>query len=86
MTSIKQAEKLKSCEMKEGWMKNDVEWMKNDEGWRLNYEGWWFLAVEGFWFMTDERTDERTDICECRVAFATEKYTIDLIKSLVVNL
>ena len=22
---------------------------------------------------TNERTDERTDICECRVAFATEK-------------
>ena len=22
--------------------------------------------------MTDERTDGRTDICECRVAFATE--------------
>ena len=55
----KQAEKLKSCEMKEGWMKND--------------EGWWFQAVEGFWFMTDRRTDERTDICDCRVAFATEK-------------
>ena len=27
----KQAEKLKSCKMKEGWMKND--------------EGWWFQAV-----------------------------------------
>ena len=57
----KQAEKLKSREMKEGWMKNDVEWMKNDEGWRLNDEGWWFLAVEGFWFMTDERTYEWTN-------------------------
>ena len=32
----KQAEKLKSREMKEGWMKNDEGWMKNDEGWRLN--------------------------------------------------
>ena len=48
--------------MKEGWM-------KNDEGWRWNDEGLRFLAVEGFWFMTDKRTD----ICECRVAFATEK-------------
>ena len=54
--------------MKQGWMKNDAGWMKNDEGWRLNDEGWGFLAVEGFWFMTDERTE----ICECRVAFATE--------------
>ena len=35
----KQAEKLKSREMKEGWMKNDEGWMKNDEGWRLNDEG-----------------------------------------------
>ena len=62
--------------MKEGWMKNDAGWMKNDEGWRLNDEGWGFLAVEGFWFMTDERTNKRTngrtDICDCRVAFATE--------------
>ena len=43
--------------------------MKNDEGWRMNDEGWWFQAVEGFLWLTDERTD----ICECRVAFATEK-------------
>ena len=48
--------------MKEGWMKNDEEWKMNDEG-------WWFQAVEGFCF----KTDERTDICDCRVAFATEK-------------
>ena len=26
---FKQAEKLKSWEMKEGWMKNDEGWMKN---------------------------------------------------------
>ena len=38
----KEAGKLKSCKMKEGWMKNDEGWMKNDEG-------WWFQAVEGFW-------------------------------------
>ena len=49
-------------------MKNDEGWMKNDEGWRMNDEGWWFQAVEGFW----GQTDERTDICECRVAFASE--------------
>ena len=50
----KQAEKLKSHKMKEGWMKNDI--------------GWWFQAIEGFCRLTDERTD----ICECRVAFETE--------------
>ena len=40
-----------------------------------------FKLFEGFWFMTDEQTNElmnertnkRTDICECRVAFAIEK-------------
>ena len=30
---LKQAEKLKSCEMKEGWMKNDEGWMKDE--WRM---------------------------------------------------
>ena len=60
--------------MKEGWMKNDKAWMKNDEGWKMNDEGWWFQAVEGFCF----RTHERTDICDCRVAFATEKRIIFL--------
>ena len=56
--------------MKEGWMKNDEGWLKNDKGWKMNDEGWWFQAVEGFCFMT---TNERTDICNCRVAFVTEK-------------
>ena len=42
--------------------------MKNDEGWMKNDKGWWFQAVEGFWLQT-----VITDICECRVAFATEK-------------
>ena len=46
LIKYQQAEKLKSCEMKEGWMKNDTGWMKNDEG-------WWFQAVEGFWLQTD---------------------------------
>ena len=39
--------------------------MKNDKG-------WWFQAVEGFCWWTDGQTDEQTDICDCRVAFATE--------------
>ena len=43
--------------------------MKNDECWRMNDEGYCFQDVEGFLWLTDERTG----ICECRVAFATEK-------------
>ena len=43
--------------------------MMKDEWWRMNDEGWWFQAVEGFC----RQTDGRTDICDCRVAFATEK-------------
>ena len=46
-----------------------------------NFQGWWrmkdddFKLLRGFadW-RTDRRTkDNRTDICDCRVAFATEK-------------
>ena len=40
MLTKKQAEKLKSREMKEGWMKNDEGWMKNDEWWMMNEEKW----------------------------------------------
>ena len=40
--TFKQAEKLKSRESKEGWMKNDKRWMKNDEWWKMNDEEWWF--------------------------------------------
>ena len=58
IADMKQAEKLKSCKMKGEWLKND-DWKKNDEG-------WWFQAVEVFSWQTD-------NICECRVAFATEK-------------
>ena len=31
-----QAEKLKSCKLKEGWTKSDEGWLKNDEGWKMN--------------------------------------------------
>ena len=65
---LRQAEKLKSRKMKEGWMKSDEGWMKNDEGWMkkdegwiMNDEGWWFQAVEGFRWRTNEQTNERTD-------------------------
>ena len=57
--------------MKEGWRKD--EWRMNEE-WMKNDEGWWFQAVEGFCFLTDRLTNKQTDIGECRVAFATEKF------------
>ena len=53
----------------EGWMNYDEGWMNYDEEWMKNDEGWWFQAVEGFCRLTDRRTD----IFDCRVAFATEK-------------
>ena len=54
----------------EEWMMNGKVWMKNDEGWKMNDEGWWFHAVEGF---ASKQTNERTDICDCRVTFAIDK-------------
>ena len=63
----KQAEKLKSC-MKEGWMKNvKNEWMKNYEGWMMKDDD--FKLFRG---LGDGRTNRRSDICDCRVAFETE--------------
>ena len=62
-----QAEKLKSREMKVEWWRMNEE----DEGCRMNDKGWWFQAIEGFLWLTNRRTD----ICECRVAFATENVT-----------
>ena len=58
---MKKAEKLKSCKMKEGWMKNDEGWMINDDDLKL---------LTGF---GDEQTKWWTDIGNCRVAFASEK-------------
>ena len=48
----------------------------------MNVEGWLFQAVERFCdWLTDrqmnEWTNKQTDICECRVAFATEKGDTD---------
>ena len=38
----------------------------------MNDEGWWLQAVEGFCWLTDLQTD----ICECRVVFATDIYKL----------
>ena len=42
-----------------------------DEWWKMNVERW-MLKDEGLRLKGVLRTDERTDICDCRVAFATE--------------
>ena len=39
-STLKQAEKLKSCKMKEGWRKDEWRMIKDDEGWMKNDEGW----------------------------------------------
>ena len=59
--------------MKERWMTNDEGWVEDE--WRMmKVEGWMmkdddFKMLMGF---ASEQTDGLTDICECRVAFATE--------------
>ena len=42
--SQKQAEKLKSCKMKERWIKNDEEW------WRMKDE-WWRMMISSCWWV-----------------------------------
>ena len=67
----KQVETLKSCKMKEAWIKSDEGWTKNEEGWMMNDDD--FKLLKGFAL---GRTKKRTDICDCRVAFATENLSI----------
>ena len=54
------------------------EWrMIKDEGWMMQYDDFKLLRGFDLW-----QTDERTDICDCRVAFATENVAIALIWAL----
>ena len=58
----KQAEKLKSREMKEGWMMKDEWWRMNEEWWSMmNDEEWWMMISScwGVW-VTDRLTNWRT--------------------------
>ena len=48
--------------------------MKKDEGWMMKNDD--FKLLRGF---GDGRTDERTDICDCRVAFVTENYPVYIL-------
>ena len=52
---------------------NEEWWRVNEEWWRIN-EGWLRMMISSCWgvLQTDRGTDEQTDICNCRVAFATE--------------
>ena len=60
--------------MKDEWWKtNDERCMMKDESWRMKDENIDFKLFEGFGlWQTNEQTDKQTDICDCRVAFATE--------------
>ena len=64
--------KLKSLKVaklrKDEWRMMNEGWMKNDEGWRMMKDDD-FKLLRGFDY---GQTDKRTDICDCRVAFATE--------------
>ena len=57
-------------------MMND-EWRINEERWKMKVV-WWKMKDLSCWgvLLPDGRTNEQTDICECRVAFATEKYAL----------
>ena len=54
-----QTNKLKSLKVAK-WRRDEWRMMKDDD----------FNLLRGF---ADKRTDEQIDICDCRVAFATEK-------------
>ena len=72
----KDKNKLKSLKVakwrKDEWrmMMNDAEWWRmNEEWWRMKDE-WWRMMISSCWRVL--LYDPRTDICDCRVAFATE--------------
>ena len=48
------------------WRKDEWRMMKV-EGWRMIISSCWGVSVTDWW------KDKQTDICECRVTFATEK-------------
>ena len=71
--------KLKSLKVakwrKDEWRMMKDEWrMMKDEGWMINDDNFKLL-----WGFADWLTDRRTDICECRVAFATEKLKLPVL-------
>ena len=59
---FKQAEKLKSWKLKEGFIKN--EGRMNDEGWGMRDED--FKLLRGF---ADEQTDRQSHFCDWKCDF-----------------
>ena len=49
--------------------------LKDDER-MIDFKVFWGFALR----LTDERTNERTDICDCRVAFATENKDVKFVR------
>ena len=49
-----------------------AKWRITDEGWRLKDERWKMKDEGRGVLITDRQTNRLTDICDCRVAFATE--------------
>ena len=55
--------------MNEGWMKDE---------WRMMNDEWRMMMISSCWgvLQTDEWMNGRTDIGDCRVAFATENLDV----------
>ena len=72
--------KLKSLKVakwrKDEWRMMEVEWRMNEEWWMMKNE-WWRMMISSCWGVLI--TNRRTDICDCRVAFATENFQISLL-------
>ena len=67
----------------EWWMMKDEWWRMNEEWWMIKNE-WWRMMISSCWGVliydgqTDGRTNKWMDICDCRVAFATENGAVNL--------
>ena len=58
----------------EGWMMKVEWWRMKVEGCMMKDEGL-KMKDEGFGGFDNRQTDRWTDICDCRVAFVTEKWS-----------
>ena len=70
--------------MKDEWRMMKDEWRMMKDEWKIMKDEWWRRMISSCWGVLltdrqmDERMNERTDICESRVAFATEKIAIQM--------
>ena len=60
------------CVKKQAESLKVAKWRKDE--WRMMKDKWWRMMISICWGVlpTDELTDGRTDICDCRIAFVTE--------------